>query len=273
MRLALRRVCSVLIAVVIQGGVGLPTARAEADETVEAARSQFRTAVALLKAGEWVGAEEHLRRALALRASSVLRYNLALALSKQGRVAEPSQLLEEALADPGIRPRLRAQCEALLSTVRPSVAQLTFQLEIKGTSAGLAFQLDGADVTREQLDRGVSVDPGTHTVRALRGSAEAGEATATVAEGGSARIVLHVAAEVPTPLRAARTIDADPAADITQPRRPVYKNPWLWAGAGAAALVAAVTGVLVAIDRGGSSREPVDGSLGPGTIQINLSSR
>ena len=97
------RRCGVMLLCMCLAWVAAPhcaTAEPGADPARDAsARELFEQGVALAERGDWVAAEDRFRRALSLRNSSVIAYNLASALCEQGKLVEASELLHRVLAD------------------------------------------------------------------------------------------------------------------------------------------------------------------------------
>lgn len=252
-------------------------------EPVDAARSAsaralFEQGVAHVDRDEWAPAAEAFRRALSLRDSQVLRYNLASALVELGKLVEASELLHMVQADAQAELSLKRQAAEKLAEIKPRIARITIHAE--AALPELSVELDELEITLSQLDVPLAVDPGKHLVRARLEGELIEELSAELSEGSSARIslrpppprpapvpavaavtapvvtpvVTRVVTPVATPAQTARLAPAEPAPSAPLPPRdgePAFSRKKLWWGiaVGGVGVVAFVTLVALLVPR------------------------
>ena len=242
----------------------------------ERARAAFKAGVALLKGEDWAGAATHLRDALKLRSSPVIRYNLALALAQDGQVVEALALLDDVLADVGAKPGLLERAQALREETSPRLAHI--EVSVSGDADGVRFSLDDSDLPQGSLDGPIAADPGAHVLVAHRDGQELARGTVSLAEGSTGRVALALprqAVVVPSPKETARRSTPPPGDDRTagDDDTGLLSSPWFWAGSGAVVVGVIITTVILAggDDAGGGKQAPTEGTLG--SIAVGASSR
>lgn len=251
------------------GAFAVPTPVAAQESDVERARSEFKEGVALLKLEQWADAEEHLRVALQLRSSPVIRHNLALALTHGGKVVEALRLLDEVLADPGAKESLLAQATSLRDETAPRVAYI--ELNVRGDTEGVVIKFDDDALDDDALSRPIPADAGSHEFVAHRGDAEITSASVRLTEGSTVSLDLNLPAVaeptpppiVPTPAETAR---ATPPPQPTQAHTEgnddgLLASPWFWAGTGAVVVGVIITAVVLGGDDDPTARPPTMGTL------------
>lgn len=231
------------------------------------ARALFEEGVGLAEHGDWSAAADRFERAYAIKQSAGIAYNWASALVALGKLVHAVELLDAALRDESADEALRAECEALRTSLAPRIAHLRVSV---GGEAGDATELWVDDARWPRPAWGVSspMDPGTHVAKRLEAGREVARLDLDLAEGEQRELELSA----PRPERAAAPMmslgPAEVRASERRGDRPLYKNPWLWTSVG----VAVVAGVVVAVVRagqGGNSQTeaPVTGNTGDAVIR------
>ncbi len=180
--------------------LGAPhAAHAQASDATSAAaaRALFSEGVAATDASDWTLAADRFRAALALRPSSVIALNLAVALGHLGRVVEATELLRGVLLDRAANESVRASAQETLTTLEPRVAWL--EVRLQGATDGVTVQVDTMTVPQVLLDSAVPVDPGAHRVAAMREGEIAVSADVELSEGERRPVVLDVPPLPPPP--------------------------------------------------------------------------
>ncbi|HJL20406.1 MAG TPA: tetratricopeptide repeat protein [Sandaracinaceae bacterium LLY-WYZ-13_1] len=247
-------------------------ARAQDREQTAAARALFEEGVALADEERWEDASDRFRRSLALRGSSVVAYNLGMALVHTGELVEASELFRRARRDAEAPGRLRDAAERELAEVQGRLGRLT--IELTGPREGVELRLDGEPVRMAMVGVAVPANPGARVIVALRGGGEVARAEVSVSEGGAASVALEIppAPEVPTPEEAARAAVApdETGAEATGTDDDGGDDVAIWVGiiTGIVAVgaAAAITTVVVLENRGPA--EPIEGNLVPGTVEF-----
>ncbi len=247
------------LAIVLSG----TPARAQTPEELEAARALFAEGVQATQDERWDDAADRFRRVMRVRATGQVKYNLALALSHTGEIAEAAALLREVVDDRELDRRTRRDARTLLAGIEPRLGHLTVRLE--GDEAGVAITLDGEPLGLDRVGTPFEVDPGEHRLALRRGDREVGARTVTVGAGESAEASL-----VETSVR-----ESDQADDLladTQPVAPagrsVIEEWWFWTIVGAIVVVGVGVGVGAAVASSGPSA--VQGNLSPGVLEVML---
>lgn len=140
-----------------------PTPEAVGAEALEAARQLFFEAYAAGERGRWEDAYRGFSRAMAVRASPAVRFNLAIAARNTGRFVEALDQFRTFLRDgaEGADAQRRAAAAREVDALTTRVARLT--VRVQGDTAQ-SFQLDGRALPVALLGAEVPVDPGPHTI-------------------------------------------------------------------------------------------------------------
>lgn len=236
------------------------------------ARELFEQGVGLAEQGDWAAAEDRYRRALALRNSPVIAYNLASALSEQGKLIEASEMVRRVLADDKTEPALRQTATTLQATLGPRIARV--QIALEGQEHDDSVILDGRVLHTAQLNVEIPVDPGSHELRLERAGKTLDLQTFTLEPGARQEVRLVAPALAATPLE----IDTD-LAESERPRAPIKTHVpetrrsslltrwWFWTGV--VAVIGLGTAVGVAAGGGGSHPEAAyKGSLGTVPVEV-----
>lgn len=261
-------VSCVLVAACLQ--TPLAAAQTEDASRAASARALFEEGVALADQGHWEEASDRFRRALALRDSAVIAYNLASALQETGRLIEASELLRRVRADAAADAELRASASSALAALEPRIAKLSVQ--VRDRQSADHVRLDARELLPAELDVALPIDPGAHTLRVERAGQTVAERALTIAEGESQTVVLEIAPPVPTPREvavAAPPVQAAPAH--TSHAEPPLTGRWyFWAGVGAAAVGVGVLVAVLASAGGGELSEPAAGDFEPGVVGVRV---
>jgi hypothetical protein len=236
------------------------------------ARELFEQGVDLAEHGDWPAAEDRYRRALALRNSPVIAYNLASALCELGKLIEASEMLRRVLADDKTESPLRQAATTLHATIAPRIGRI--QIELQGQENDDSVLLDSRVLHSAQLNVEIPVDPGSHQLRLERRGKTLDLQTFTLEPGGRQEIKLVAPAVAATPL----DIDTDlaesarPHARNDAPGAPAQKSGvltrwWFWTGVVAVIGVGTLVGVAAA-SGGGQAQTAYQGSLGSVSVEV-----
>lgn len=246
------------------------------------ARELFEQGVALAEQGDWSGAEDRYRRALMLRNSAVIAYNLASALSELGRLIDASEMLRRVLADDRAEPALRHAATQLHAAIAPRIGRI--QVDLHGETPDDSVVLDDKVLHRAQLNVEIPADPGRHQLRIERAGVTIELQTFELEPGGRQEILLIAPPLAATPLDLALNLDLDLDTDLTvsqeprthtqpQPIAPKAQKPsvltrwWFWTGVVAVIGVGTVVGVAAA-SGGGQAPAAYQGSLGSVSVEV-----
>ncbi len=165
----------------------------------------FREGNTLAEQGRYGEAVERYQRALTVRESPEVRFNLAVALVRGGRYLEGRAMITEVERVTGgrMRPENRATLDELTATVARSLARV----RVEATPADANVSVDARPVAASAGVREVEVDPGSHVFRAECEGYEAASVTRQVAPGERATVELRLA-----PREATWTIEASVAS-------------------------------------------------------------
>jgi tetratricopeptide (TPR) repeat protein len=197
--------------------VGTPTVRAQdsTPEEAEAARNLFREGRERFAAGDAATAADAFRRALELRPSPQIRYNLAMSLEALSRFVEATDQLRTALRElPPDHPQ-RAQMDDALARIQPRLGAIVIGL--RGELAGAEILLDGRSVSLGVVGVPVPVDPGQHVVTVRASGLETSRSLQI--ESGQ-RTPLDLDVPVPAPVAIEPVVPPPPAA-----AEPVASDP------------------------------------------------
>ncbi|HMI89720.1 MAG TPA: hypothetical protein VK509_00075, partial [Polyangiales bacterium] len=124
----------------------------------EQARLLFSEGLQFVERGDWVSAEDRFRGVLVLRASHVVSYNLASALTHLERLKEAAELLRAIVRDSSTEPSTRDAAAQLLAETEQRIGTLT--LRVAGDAQGATVRLDGDPLELREQILTLSVDPG-----------------------------------------------------------------------------------------------------------------
>ncbi|MEY4514994.1 MAG: hypothetical protein RLZZ450_7116 [Pseudomonadota bacterium] len=156
----------------------------------------------------------------------------------------------------------------MLSALKPRIAHL--KVGVAGPSgapveSAISVEVDGQDWPRAAWDISSPIDPGTHTVRLLRGQSELARNEPQLTEGAAREVLL----EVPTESTARVVVPSQPSAPVDSPskHKPLYKNWVVWAAVGVVVVAGVVTGVVIATKKDPKDESPVGGNTMPGVLR------
>ena len=256
-------------------GPQLVAAQSDVDATRDAsARTFFEEGVRLAEQGNWTDAADRFRRALSLRASPVIAYNLASALGERGKLIEASELLHRVLADENVDPELKQSASRLSSDLQQRIAHIT--VEVSGWQAGDSVFLDDNLLHEAQLRIEIPIDPGSHQLRVERAGSTLTRAELTLAPGERQQLSLEARSLAPKRVvgqDAAGDLGARPAAaqsSSTDSDGSVLGKWWFWTGAAAVVGAGVLVAVLAAQGGSAASERPFQGNVPPGSIKVEV---
>jgi len=239
------RIGRVLIAALLAASLASARAQDATSAADSEARSAFERGLTELRAESWVEAEQAFRRSLSLVPRPSAQYNLAFVLFKQGRMRESADCLRELArqTEGNLDASFRESSEALLSEVLSHLAMLYIRVEPDHAQ----LTLDGRATPLAGAERALSIDPGGHRVTLSARGYMTRTLSLVAQAGGTTREVVEL-----VPLEVKSTTPAPHDSALAR------SGPWLTAGLGAAALIAAgvVYGVAKHADDEFSARCP-----------------
>jgi hypothetical protein len=280
----LRRVAVVVMVVL---GLAAPAVAQQPEPTpseLALARQEFATGMEAARAGRWAVARESFARAFELSRRPRILANLAAADAELGLLIEAADDYRRLLRlEPGNATE-RAAIERAITGVEARTPRLTIVVE--RMVEGDQVTVDGEPVSAAAIGRPLPMNPGERRLEVIRRRQVVAQDTITLAERETRTLTLTVdpAAAITRlpeispidstrPPRGTRTpADTEPDPD-PDPRNPIdegeggsiFASGWFWFAVGLVA-VGATVGVLLAT--GGSSEDPFDGNLGPGSWTI-----
>ena len=238
-------------------GLAIPSLVAAQDpHAEEGARALFERGVAEVAEGRQDEAIASFRASLSLHPVPATAFNLAIALSDEGRAAEAVEVLRALLAGEHgeVDPERLDQVRAQLASTRGELAVLT--VRVSGATPaqllvdGVEQPLDASGVAH------VVRAPGEVVLRALHESGALVEQRVTLraAEDREVALVVH---------RPELSVDASPDpsaldAPLAQQSSPLEQEPALWVGVGIGVLaLAAATVIAVVFGTQSSGDQPL----------------
>lgn len=211
-------------------------------ETTERARTLFQEGLRLADEGDWERAVHRFRRALELRESAPVRYNLATSLAHMGRRVEAIEELDRVLAHEDADQEIRASAIQLRRELSSRLGRL--RVDVRGDAHGTLVTVDGRPWSA--VGAVGLADPGVRVVRLLRDLTELDVEEADLAEGGDARVVLEVPGTAP-------------ASD----------DAWIWGIVIGVALVAIGAGIVTGVVLADMAPQPSPGDFGPPFLEVD----
>jgi hypothetical protein len=290
----LRRRCVWLLALALGATLAAPVS-AQATQSASAndssrnasARALFEDGVKLAEQADWVRAEDRFRRALSLRASPVIAYNLASALIERGKLVEARELLLQVEHDDKAEAGMRDSARKLQTDVSGRIGRVT--VSVPGIQPGDSVMLDGNELLEAQLNVEIPADPGAHQLRLLRAGKALSARLVNVEPSGSQRVLLIAPAPLPTPREVAKVAvpvalaveqrpyvtppptAASPRATTASQERPITRTWWFWTGIGVVTAAAVVAVAVVAAGSGGHTSEAAyRGDFAPASLAIQV---
>lgn len=238
-----------------------------------AARALFIEGLERLDAEDWTEAADRFERALALRPSPQITYNLTTALVPLGHLVRASELLRQVSRDPTASSEVRHAAEARRQEILPRIASLTIDLDEVLLNARLF--VDERPIDAAAIGVALPVDPGSHTISARVEGRILASSTITLEDSEERTVTLtpDVEANGADQTEVEVIIDpvepdppVEPTPPTSPPRRSIARQWWFWTIIGAVVVGGAITtGVLV----GTQDADPADPIAGlGGTIYI-----
>jgi tetratricopeptide (TPR) repeat protein len=224
-------------------------AAAQDDRHTVLARELFDDGNALMRQHEYVEAAQRFERALSLRPTAYIRYNLAAALVETGELVRATDLLRAIGNDPLAAPEVRSAAERRLSELEPRLARLTIRIE--GNLGRGRVYLDRRAIDLSSLDGALVVDPGRHVIAVREGSEVLFSREIDVAEGTFGEAAIELEHRSSSPL-------GDPGEPL-EDNDTIFDQWWFWT-IGAVLVVGGAAAILVAAVPG--ERDPYPASLG-----------
>ncbi|MDD9945355.1 MAG: hypothetical protein OXU20_30205 [Myxococcales bacterium] len=253
--LALALVLQALLASLVVGPYLPRSALAQTSDVqlAAAARDFFAQGLRFADKSQWDQAADRFRRALTIRYSPVIAFNLASSLDELGELVEASELLYRVEADEEAEATLRQSATQLLDKLRPRMSLLTVRLG-PHVSKGVVT-LDGSALPDVQIGAPFPVDPGDHELVLVQGSRTLAREQVKLKAGAKVEVSLKPA-RAPTPSELAALEMANRDRVRKHREAPITERWWLWAGMGTA-LASVVAIVTVAALSGASQRAPL----------------
>lgn len=213
-------------------------------ERSAAARALFQEGNSLLQAEAWAEAADRFERALALRQSPQITYNLTTALVALGQLVRTTELLRALERADDTPEAVVTAAAARRAEIAPRIGRLT--IRAPGDRADVVLEMDGRTLAWAMVGVELPADPGRHALRAVRGDRTLDEAEVVVPEGGAAAATLDLQS-VPTAVEVAR--GTGPEEPVLVPPTEEPKRRW-WIGVIVGVVVAgAAVGLAVGLTR------------------------
>lgn len=249
-------------------------AHASKKQSAPEARALFQQGVLFADTGRWAEAADRFRRALELRDSPVIAYNLGSALRELRHWVEACELFARAAGDATASPELRNSATVALQQLRPRLGTLT--VHVRGQRVTDRIQLDGRALDATQLGVAIAIDPGTHQLDVQREQQSLHSETVLVFEGAAREVTVVLAPPQPREVALAAQPTVATTAALRAPSTPHATQAqagtpwWVWAGAGT--LVAgAITVATILIANGQEPPQPLAGDLDPPVLYVRPS--
>ncbi|MFH0903486.1 MAG: PEGA domain-containing protein [Pseudomonadota bacterium] len=164
---------------------------AQADDTTEAeaeARVLFREGNRLLDKRDLLGALDMYRAAFRRYPNAKILLNTAGVLVELRRKAEAADTYERYLADPAADPKIMPKVAQIVAELEKEIGRLRIEVG----EPGARMWLDGKEVGESPQALLVRVDPGAHTLMAVKEGFASSVATVTVGRGDLRTVVLRL---------------------------------------------------------------------------------
>ncbi|MEY4575528.1 MAG: hypothetical protein RL701_231 [Pseudomonadota bacterium] len=249
--------------------VPLVAAQTQDDSARDAsARVLFEEGVQFAERGSWADAEDRFRRALSLRTSAVIAYNLASALVERGKLVEASETLHRVQVDDNADPALKRAGNALQVRLSKEIGRVA--VTVRGWQPGDRAVLDSQILFNAQLGVEIPIDPGVHQLRLERAGSTVELKTLTIAASDRRRIELVAPAVVPNAaaLAPAAAHGASALTDANSESAGITSTWWFWTGAVVILAAGASVAVVAATSGSPKPERAYQGNVPPGSIPI-----
>ena len=231
----------------------------------DSARVLFAEGVAFADDGQWPLAVARFRAALAEHPSSVIEFNLGLALTHTNQSLEAIEVLERVARREGVDAALHDEAATAAATERLQIAEV--DVTYASSTEGLTLRVDGAPRALTALEETMRFEPGTHTITLEREDVTVARASLRLVRGTHTRYAL----EAVIPRAATRTEpESRQSPALPPPVEPAPRddtNLWVGLGIGGGVLITIGAVSLGFVLASTSSPSPYGGSLG--TVEIN----
>lgn len=225
-------------------------ASAQNDRHTVLARELFDEGNALMRRNEYADAAQRFERALSLRPTAHIRYNLAAALAQSGELVRAAELLGAIGGDALAASDVRTAAHERLTELEPRIARLTIRIE--GHVGRARIYLDRRPIELSALDAQLLVDPGRHFIAVRDGRDVLFSHEIDLAEGERSVVMMELEGR-----DAASNVLGDPRASPDDDT--IFEEWWFWT-IGAVLIVGGATAVIAATVPG--DRDPYPASLG-----------
>jgi len=223
------------------------------------ARAFFKQGLRLADKGRTTEAADRFRRAMAIRYSPVIAFNLASMLEIENQLVEACELLYRVENDDEADQSLRESAHRLQSDIEPRIAHLTVTIDASVPDG--TVKLDDMTLIPAQLGAPVPVDPTPHHIQLLRNSVIVEHHELALAP--SADEFVHLGAPI---VAAPQHVAAASQLASTATRRPaparesrdglVY-SPWFWTGVGGVVVGVVILVAVLTLSGGSGGGQPV----------------
>lgn len=240
---------SLLLASQAQAQPAAPVTAATADcpeqDATICGRRHFESGTQAFEKGDFSAAATAFQLAMSERPHPVIRFNLGLTFARLGRPTAAIDQLKQVQTDPAADKELRARAEREERSAAEALAHITFRLSDPTRES---VELDGAAVQLAEASV-LTLDPGTHHVRVVSGSAVVLDQELELAPGErvelrvgerSRRIDVVVVPDAAHPKPVEKTPVPAPAP-VRRPTHPKLAPVWFYAGVGATVAFAGLT--------------------------------
>jgi len=247
---------------------------AQTDNTARA-RAQFEAGVTAARAERWEEARRAFEESYRLSPRPATLLNLAGAQAHTAHPVEAARNYRQFLATAdGVAQQVRDQAQAALAAVEEQIGLVDFTLE--NVLDEDVVLIDGLRPPREALADAVPIEPGQHGATVVRDGTQLIEERFNVRAGQRVGVTLALPETLPDPVEHEdpdyRCARRNPNRETDCPEfyghrrsHSVVESPWFWVGVAGAV---AVTVVIVVVATSGTSQDPYQGNLNPGSIQF-----
>lgn len=264
-------VVAAALTLLVAAPIGAQDAASEASRDASA-RALFQEGVQLVERSDWENAEDRFRRALSLRSSPVIAYNLATVLVTRGKLVEASELLRKISLEPDLDWKLRQSVSALQADVLPQLARV--RVRVEQGQPGDVVRIDATRLHEAQLGVDIPFDPGPHRIRLERRGHALDEQTIELSAAKTTDVTLRASAHVPAPAEVASAAElrgtSAPAAATQGDDDALTGQWWFWAGVGVATAAVIVAVVVASSSSDPEPRPEFQGDFTPGFIPVEV---
>ncbi len=248
------------------------------------ARQEFDAGMLAARDTRWEEARQHFTRSYELAPRPVTLLNLAGAQAQTGQLVAASESYRSFMSTASARDaeRYRTQAEQALTALQARFGHA--EVRIDGLAEQDEVRLDDAPLSRASLSLTLPLDPGEHVVTVQRRGAEVGRAAFDVTEGATSAVRVAVRAALPSAEDTAREangasndpratgdsslrVGSDPATRADEDSGGgVLSSPWFWLITGV--VVAGAATAVIVVTTSGSTPDPFQGTLMPGSIVV-----